>query len=203
MRSATVGILALQGDFPTHRVALELAGARVREVRRARDLPGLDGLVLPGGESTTMLKLLAREDLERPLVERLRAMLEEGRPVLATCAGLILLAARVSRPAQRSLDLLDVDVERNAYGRQIASGVFEIAGEGGFPDCRGTFIRAPRIVRLGGEVEVLARRGPDPVLLRQGTLLAASFHPEMEEGHPAYRLFLEAVGLATAPLAAP
>lgn len=188
-----VGVLALQGDFPTHRVALERAGLRVREVRDAAGLDGLAGLVLPGGESTTMLKLLDREALREPLAGAVRAGLASGLPILATCAGVVLLARSVRGPEQPSLGLLALDVERNAYGRQVASGVFALTGENGFPDAPGTFIRAPRIRRVDDGLIVLARRGDDPVLVQQGSCLAATFHPELDRDHPAYRRFVEAV----------
>jgi 5'-phosphate synthase pdxT subunit len=188
--TAPVGVLALQGDFPTHRERLEQRGIEVREVRVAADLQGLSGLVLPGGESTTMLRLLEAEGLYDPLLATIR----EDLPVLATCAGLILLAETVTRPVQRSLAVLRVAVERNSYGRQLASGIHPLRGSGGFPDCRGAFIRAPRITRVGAGVEVLASRDGDPVLVRQGPILASTFHPEMDAGHPAHELWVRSLG---------
>lgn len=180
-----VGLLALQGDFPEHAAALRRQGVETCEVRRVVDLAGLAGLVLPGGESTTMLRLLDVENLRGSLVETIRS----GLPVLATCAGVVLLAREVRHPRQDSLDLLDVTVERNAYGRQIHSGTFPLHGEGVPAGAQGVFIRAPRIVRAGPGVEVLAHRGPDPVLVRQGGILAACFHPELEADHFVTRLF--------------
>ncbi|MHC4223875.1 MAG: pyridoxal 5'-phosphate synthase glutaminase subunit PdxT [Planctomycetota bacterium] len=180
----SVGVLALQGDFAMHGEALRLLGLGTREIRKPSDLDEISGIVLPGGESTAMLHLLESEELRRPLVAALREV-----PVLATCAGLVLLARTVRRPAQASLGLLDVEVERNGYGRQVASGLYDVSGTNGFPDMVGAFIRAPRIVRVGPDVEVLARRAGDPVLVRQGALLAASFHPEVRMPNPVHELF--------------
>lgn len=180
-----VGLLALQGDFPEHAAALRRRGLETREVRRAEEFAGLAGLVLPGGESTTMLRLLDLEKLCEPLVETIHT----GLPVLATCAGVVLLAREVRNPRQDSLGVLDVTVERNAYGRQIHSGTFPLRGEEVPAGARGVFIRAPRIVRTGPGVEVLALRGQDPVLVRQGRVLAACFHPELEPDHFVTRLF--------------
>ncbi len=185
-----IGILALQGDYPSHESYLQRVGRATRQVRTAGQLEGLDALVLPGGESTTMLKLLERGALEQALVESLQS----GIPVFASCAGMILLAREVSMPEQRSLGILDCHVQRNGYGRQIHSGVFELGGENGFPNSSGIFIRAPRVLRVGPNCRVLARRGSDPVLLEQGPILAASFHPELgDERHPALDLFLERI----------
>lgn len=169
------GVLALQGDFARHAQALQRAGWTTREVRVPRDLDGLAGIALPGGESTTMLNLLDRNQLFGPL----REFCGSGVPVLATCAGLILLAREVRAPEQRSFGLLDVTVARNGYGRQIHSGTFALEGPGVPAGATGVFIRAPRILRVGPGVEVLARRGDDPVLVRQGPILAACFHPEL------------------------
>lgn len=186
--SATVGVLALQGDFREHCAAARAAGLEPRELRQRGDFAGIRGLVLPGGESTTMLRLLEIDDLFGPL----REVVQSGVPVLATCAGLILLANEVRNPAQRSLGLLDVTVDRNGYGRQIASATVPITGA--VPaGTTGVFIRAPRIVRVGPEVEVLARRDDDPVLVRSGNVLGACFHPELESEHFAIGLFAAAV----------
>lgn len=171
----TAGVLAVQGDFAAHRRALARLGVATQPVRRPHDLDGLDALVLPGGESTAMLHGIERDGLATPLA----AFLRSGRPVLGTCAGAILLARRVTNPPQRSFDALDIDVARNAYGTQLDSfespldAVDELAG------LRGVFIRAPRIRRVGAGVEVLARHGDDPVLVRRGAVWAATFHPEL------------------------
>jgi 5'-phosphate synthase pdxT subunit len=177
----TLGVLAVQGAFARHAELLTALGHQVRLVREARDLAGLDGLVLPGGESTVQLDLIGRNALEGPLVELVRA----GRPVLATCAGLILIAHGVVHPTQRSFDLLDVDVARNAYGRQLDS--FEAVSDEVLPGNGAdrasplplVFIRAPRIERVGPGVEVLARHRGEPVLVRQRNVTAATFHPEL------------------------
>ena len=184
-----VGVLALQGDFTEHVTALQRAGVRTREVRLERDLEGLDGFVLPGGESTTMLRLLDAEKLEEPVGRVLRS----GIPVLATCAGLILVARSVTNPDQRSYGLLDVAVARNGYGRQYHSGTFDLEGDALPPGTRGVFIRAPRVLECGPEVEVLARRGDDPVLMSSGPVLAACFHPELELDHPVTAMFVARV----------
>ena len=174
-----VGVLALQGDFLDHEAALQAQGLRTRQVRKAADLHGLDGLVLPGGESTTMLTLLDVEGLWAPLGASLRS----GLPVFATCAGMILLAARVENPSQRSYGLLAITVVRNGYGRQYHSGTFPLQSDVLPPGTTGTFIRAPRITAVGREVHVLAKRGDDAVLVQQGPILAACCHPELQEGH--------------------
>lgn len=177
-----VGVLALQGDFADHQDALAAFGVATRQVRVAADLHGLGGLVLPGGESTTMLKLLDVEGLWQPLFDALRS----GIPVLATCAGMILLAERVENPNQRSYGLLPITVVRNGYGRQYHSGTFLLRSEVLPAGTTGTFIRAPRIaqIRPGSGCEVLAWRDQDPVLLRSGAILAAGFHPELQPDHP-------------------
>jgi len=184
MGSGIIGVLALQGDFDAHRKALAALGARSVEVRDAAALNAVDALVLPGGESTTMLKLLRGEGL----FEALRRF-GQTRPVFGTCAGAILLAARVFNPAQESLALIDIDVERNAYGRQLDSRVARIESETG--PIEAVFIRAPVIRRAGPGVRVLARYGPDPVLVEQGLHMAATFHPELSADPLAHRRFLE------------
>jgi 5'-phosphate synthase pdxT subunit len=190
---ALAGVLALQGDFAAHALALAAAGLEVREVRRPEHLAGLDGIALPGGESTTMLELLAWGGLERPLREFCRQ-----RPTLATCAGLILLAAEVRAPSQRSLGILDVTVQRNGYGRQIRSGTVPLQSQHtDVPaDATGVFIRAPRVTRVGPRVEVLATRAGEPVLLRDRGVLAACFHPELADAHFVTRLFAASVRAA-------
>lgn len=186
-------MLALQGDFAAHEAALGKRGVPTRKLRRPQELEGLSGLVLPGGESTTMLKLLAEEGMG----EALRRAIAAGLPVLATCAGVILLAEEVSNPPQPSLGLLRVAVARNAYGRQLASTVARLVvtdrEELPVEELEGVFIRAPRVVRVGEGVKVLAKRGEDPVLLRQGAILAATFHPELSQDSPVLELFLQLV----------
>jgi pyridoxal 5'-phosphate synthase pdxT subunit len=184
-KAPTIGILALQGDFEAHARALERAGARTLLVRKPGDLTDLDGLVMPGGESTTMLKFLGRDGF----IDVLRQFLKTS-PCFATCAGCILLAREVLRPAQPSLGLLDVTVERNAYGRQIDSTILKQQTELPGDPLEMVFIRAPRITRTGIDVEVLARRGDSPTLVRQGRLLAATFHPEMTSDLRVHNLFL-------------
>lgn len=198
-RSPVVGLLALQGDFDAHRKALSERGVESVEIRVPSDLDGVAGLVLPGGESTTMLKLMEGTGLDSRLVDLIRA----GLPVLATCAGVILLAREVRHPAQRSLPILDILVERNAYGRQIDSAVvdLEVADPRtlGSATLEGVFIRAPRVTEVGEGVRILARRGGDPVLLRQGKVLAATFHPELSPGSPVIDLFLRSVRNGSQP----
>lgn len=175
---AVIGVLAHQGAVEEHLVALAEAGVEGREVRKAADLDGLDGLILPGGESTTIGKLLDRYGLIEPIRERVR----QGMGVWGTCAGMILLATRVENalPGQPLLELMDATVVRNAYGRQVDS--FETAlevPELGPEPVPAVFIRAPRIKSCGPEVEVLARHQGEVVAARQGKLLATSFHPEL------------------------
>lgn len=187
-----VGVLSLQGDFAAHGEALERAGAEPVFVRRREQLDGIDGLVIPGGESTTMLKLLRYENLLEPLAEFGRR-----KPIFGTCAGAILLAEEVSGPAQESLGLMDIDIERNAYGRQVDSRVAEIAPEPEFEKrttpgkLEAVFIRAPIIRRVGGAAKVLASYNGDPVLVEQGLHLAATFHPELTADARVHELFLE------------
>src|SRR5215831_6863105 len=187
-----VGVLALQGDFAAHGAALERAGAQPVYVREAGQLRELDGLVIPGGESTTMLKLLHYDGLMEPL-ERFG----REKPIFGTCAGAILLAKDVTHPVQESLALLDIAVERNGYGRQLDSRVTQIEPESDFirragpGNMEAVFIRAPIIRRTGPEAKVLARYQGDPVLVEQGRHLAATFHPELTPDSRAHALFLE------------
>jgi 5'-phosphate synthase pdxT subunit len=186
-----VGILALQGDFEAHARALERAGAEPILVRTAEELKSIDGLVIPGGESTTMLKLLTFMDLKEPLREFARE-----KPIFGTCAGAILLAKEVKNPAQESFNVIDLTVERNAYGRQIDSRVasiqpgsdFQTRAGGG--DVEAVFIRAPIIRRTGPGVKVLAEYEGDPVLVEQGRHLVATFHPELTQDSRVHKLFL-------------
>ncbi|HEB52190.1 MAG TPA: pyridoxal 5'-phosphate synthase glutaminase subunit PdxT [bacterium] len=190
MTSPLVGVLALQGDFADHQRSLAGFGLRTRQVRTPAELDGIDALVLPGGESTTMLRLLAVEGLFGPLGE----VLHRDIPVLATCAGLILLADRVENPVQRSYGLLPITVVRNGYGRQYHSGTFPLESDVLPSGTTGTFIRAPRITAVTGDCEVLARRDGDPVLVQKGRLLGACFHPELAPGHPVTARFAGMVG---------
>ncbi len=183
----TIGVLALQGDFAAHRRALGRLGAATVAVRKPGDLDAADGLVLPGGESTAMLRGIDRDGLEEPLT----AFLRSGRPVLGTCAGAILLARRVLNPPQRSFGALDIDVERNAYGTQIDSFAAPLDGAGPLAGTLGVFIRAPRIRRVGPGVTVLAREGGDPVLVREGPIWAATFHPELAGDDRVLRAWLD------------
>jgi pyridoxal 5'-phosphate synthase pdxT subunit len=168
---ATVGILALQGDFEAHAKALRELGLQTREVRTASEITAVDGLVLPGGESSTHLKLIEQFELEPAL----RDFVETGKPVLATCAGLILAARHVSNPSQKSLGFLDISVARNAFGRQIHS----FAAHADASDMPMVFIRAPRITEIGRNVEVMANYQGEPVLVRQNAVIGATFHPEL------------------------
>ncbi|MEO6027336.1 MAG: pyridoxal 5'-phosphate synthase glutaminase subunit PdxT [Candidatus Binatia bacterium] len=179
----TVGVLALQGDFAAHARALARVGAATAFVRKPADFAGIDALVLPGGESTAMLKGLERDGLEAPL----RDFLASRRPVLGTCAGVILLARTVTNPPQRSFGVLDVDVERNAYGTQLDSFSAVAEDGGAFAGLPTVFIRAPRILRVGAGVDVLARVDGDPVLVRAGTVWGATFHPELADDDRVHR----------------
>lgn len=190
-----IGVLALQGDYAAHAAALREAGAIASTVKTPEDLrldgKALDGIVLPGGESTTMLKFLERHGL----FEALDAFCRQ-KPTFGTCAGAILLAREVRNPPQRSLGLLDAVVERNAYGRQIDSAILHSpsALEGGPLEM--VFIRAPRFLAVGPEVETLALREGAPVLVRQGKLLAATFHPELSADRRVHRLFVDGIKAA-------
>jgi 5'-phosphate synthase pdxT subunit len=174
-----IGVLALQGAFREHVRVLREAGADAVEVRLPEHLDGLDGLVIPGGESTTMAKLASLYGLD----EAIRAF---GRPVFGTCAGMILLD-------RRHLALADLEVERNAYGRQVASFESDLDLEGEERPFRGVFIRAPRVRDAGAGVEVLAELDGEPVLLRDGNVLVAAFHPELTDDPRVHERFLELV----------
>jgi len=180
-----IGVLGIQGDYAAHAAALAEAGAEAVDVRKPEDLEGLDGLILPGGESTTMLRFLERHGL----FERLREF-AANKPVFGTCAGTILLAKEVRNPAQRSLGVLNAAVERNAYGRQIDSSIqTEPTALPGGP-MEMVFIRAPRIVQIGEGVEALATRDGFPVLVHQGNIVAATFHPELSPDRRVHRYFV-------------
>jgi pyridoxal 5'-phosphate synthase pdxT subunit len=178
-----IGVLALQGDFEAHRKVLEEEGAAVREVRTPADLEGLDALVMPGGESTTMTLGIEREGLAGPLTELIRS----GRPVLATCAGLIMLD-------REHLELLDLTARRNAFGRQLHS--FEATLElDGLGPVTGVFIRAPWVDEHGPDVEVLAELEGHPVAVRQDNILAVAFHPELTDDRSLHRWLLDRAGV--------
>jgi 5'-phosphate synthase pdxT subunit len=184
-----VGVLALQGDVREHLVALAGLGVTARPIRRATELSGLDGIVIPGGESTTICRLLDVFDLWAPLAARL----QDGLPAFGSCAGMIVLATEIldGRPDQRPLGAIDIVVRRNAFGRQVDSfeSDLEITGIDGGP-VRGVFIRAPWVERTGPGVTVLASVGEHPVAVRQGNVLATSFHPEVSGDDRLHELFL-------------
>lgn len=187
-----IGVLALQGDFEAHEQALARAGAQPSQIRNAAQLDAVDALVIPGGESTTMLKLLREEGLFDPLRE-----FGSRKPVFGTCAGAILLAREVSNPAQESLGLMDIGVERNAYGRQVDSRIVHLdpedRGRLTDADVEAVFIRAPIIRRVGEQARVLARYKENPVLVEDGRHLVATFHPELTADPRVHQLFLEKV----------
>ena len=180
-----VGVLAIQGDFEAHAALLAGFGAEPREVRTPADLEGIDGLILPGGESTTMTLGIEREGLAEPL----RDLVESGTPTLATCAGLIILD-------RNHLDVLDLTTRRNAFGRQVRSFEtnLELSGLDGGP-LRAVFIRAPWVEECGPDVEVLAEVDGHPVAVRDGNVLAVAFHPELTEDGRFHRWLLDAVGM--------
>jgi len=185
----TIGVLALQGDFAAHRRALEEAGAAVREVRVARDLQGLRGLVIPGGESSTLLRLMRLERMDQAISRFHR----EGGALLGTCAGMILLASRVRDPEQDCLGLCDLEVRRNGYGRQIDSfvgcGRIRLPGEEE-GEAEMVFIRAPRILAVGSAATAVAWMGKEPVAVIQGRILVTTFHPEMSPENIIHAYFL-------------
>jgi 5'-phosphate synthase pdxT subunit len=195
-----IGVLALQGDFALHARALArcLPPPEVVEVRKPEQLDDLDGLVIPGGESTTLLKLMEAWGFERALA----TFHEAGKPIFGTCAGLIVMARDVTHPAQPSLGLIDVGVERNAYGRQRDS--FEVRGSAALDHdpvpVHMVFIRAPRIRRVGESVRTLARHAGDPVLARQATVLVATFHPELTDDVAVHAYFCRMVAQRRTPV---
>jgi 5'-phosphate synthase pdxT subunit len=188
-----VGVLAIQGDFAAHEAALRQAGADVCEVRTAEELGQVDGLIIPGGESTTILKFILNPELD--LRQAFEEFHQAGKPIFGTCAGLILIAKDVLNPPQFSFGFIDVTVERNAWGRQKES--FEAVGEGSLngyaKPLKMVFIRAPRIRRLGSGVEQLATWQGEPVMARQGTVLVGTFHPELTGDLAVHRYFLDMV----------
>ena len=193
------GVLALQGDFAQHAKALARCGVEAVEVRKPEQLADVDGLIIPGGESTTLLKLMEEWGFV-PALERFHT---EGRPIFGTCAGLILLARDVDNPKQFSLGFIDVGVERNAYGRQRES--FEARGsaslDGRVAPIEMVFIRAPRIRRVGASVQTLARQGDEPVMAREGSVLVATFHPELTDDPTVHEYFCAMVKKARAEAA--
>jgi 5'-phosphate synthase pdxT subunit len=180
-----VGVLALQGDFDAHRRRLEELGAEVVLVKKPEQLDEIEGLVIPGGESSTFIKLLGEAGFEK-LKEFVRV-----KPTFGTCAGAILLAKEVENPKQTALGALDISIRRNAYGRQIDSSIRQGIFRGAPIEM--VFIRAPKISRLGSDVEVLASEGNDPVVVQQGKAMAATFHPELSSDPRVHRAFLELV----------
>lgn len=192
MSDDVIGVLAIQGDFAAHINMLRRVGATACEVRRTIDLDAVTGLIVPGGESTTMLKFLEQEGLAQPIIK----FAHRGKPIFGTCAGAILLAQEVYNPRQACLGLLGIAVERNAYGRQVDSFIAEVETsiEGG--PLEAVFIRAPRITTIGPNCAVLGSLNGKPVLVRERNILAATFHPEITEDDRVHRLFLEMVRTA-------
>jgi 5'-phosphate synthase pdxT subunit len=190
-----IGVLALQGDFDAHRRRLEELGAEVVLVKKPEQLDVIDGLVIPGGESGTFLKLLGDSGFEK-LKQFVRA-----KPTFGTCAGAILLATEVENPEQKGLGALNIRVRRNAYGRQIDSSIREgrLVSESGDSPLEMVFIRAPKIAHVGDGVEILATEGPDkaPVAVRQGRAMAATFHPELSDDPRIHQIFLDLCGADT------
>lgn len=184
MEAGPVAVLALQGDFEAHRKALSEIGVDSFELRRPGDLPRAGGLIIPGGESSTLWKFFEAE----PWEDAFDAFAGTGRPILGTCAGAIVLAREVSNPPQKGLALVDMAVERNAYGRQVDSFIGEVPCDVLGGKLPAVFIRAPRIRQVGPGVEVLASHGGEPVLVRQGNVVAATFHPELAGDRRLHRL---------------
>ena len=188
MGKLVIGVLALQGAYAVHADALAALGAEARLVKRPAELDGLDGLVMPGGESTTLLIHLERDGFFAALTRFVQTV-----PTFGTCAGAILLAKDVQNPAQRSLAAMDISIERNSYGRQIDSCILEAETTLPGGPIEMVFIRAPRITQVGAGVEVLASRDHDPVLVRERHLLAATFHPELSSDRRVHQYFLNMV----------
>ena len=185
LTTVLIGVLALQGDFDAHRKRLEELGAEVVLVRKPEQLDSIDGLVIPGGESSTFLRLLGEAGVEK-LKEFVRL-----KPTFGTCADAILLAQEVDNPKQAGLGAIDIGVRRNAYGRQIDSSIREGFFHGSPIEM--VFIRAPKISRVGPGVEVLATEGEDPVVVRQGNVMVATFHPELSSDSRIHQAFLDLV----------
>lgn len=188
-----IGVLALQGDFDAHRRRLEELGAKVVLVKKPEQLDGIDGLVIPGGESGTFLKLLGDKGFEK-LKQFVRL-----KPTFGTCAGAILLATEIENPRQHGLGALNIRIRRNAYGRQIDSSIRQgkflpdLEGKGGGSPIEMVFIRAPKIEEVGEGVEVVATEGSDPVAVREGSAMAATFHPELSDDTRIHQAFLNLV----------
>jgi pyridoxal 5'-phosphate synthase pdxT subunit len=183
-----IGVLAIQGDYEAHRRRLEQLGAEVTLVRKPEQLDSIDGIVIPGGESSTFLNFLA----ERGFLKKLRDFVST-KPTFGTCAGAILLARQVENPPQQSLEAMDIRIRRNAYGRQIDSSIRQAQSKLGDKPLEMVFIRAPKIVSIGKGVEVLATAGGDPVLVRQGKIMAATFHPELSDDTRVHQEFVKMV----------
>jgi 5'-phosphate synthase pdxT subunit len=181
-----VGVLALQGDFEAHQKALQRAGAEAVQVRTPDDLSRVQGLIIPGGESTTMLRLLHAANLMQPI-----KAFGQSKPIYGSCAGAILLATDVVNPEQESLKLMDIGVQRNGYGRQLDSRVVHIPTDSG--DLEAVFIRAPVILRVGKDAKVLARYNGDPVLVEEGRHLVSTFHPELTDDTRVHEMFLDKI----------
>jgi len=187
-----IGVFAIQGDYERHAAALIESGAEPSLIKTPEGLIPLDGLILPGGESTTMLKFLRPGDATNSFFDTLKAFAQE-KPVFGTCAGAILLAKEVRNPSQPSLAVLDIAVERNAYGAQRDSAILTLETKLPGEPLETVFIRAPRIVSAGPEVEILAEREGFPVLVRQGMTMAATFHPELSADRRVHKRFIELV----------
>ena len=183
-----IGVLAIQGDYEAHKARLEELGAKVTLVKKPEQLDKIDGIVIPGGESSTFLNFLA----EQGFLEKLREFVST-KPTFGTCAGAILLAKQVENPPQQSLEAMDIRVRRNAYGRQIDSSIQEIRTKLNGGPLEMVFIRAPKIVGTGKSVEVIATFGGNPVLVRQGNKMAATFHPELSADTRVHQEFLNMV----------
>src|SRR5690242_12675687 len=184
-----LGVLAIQGDYEAHKARLQELGANVTLVRKPEQLDAVDAIVIPGGESSTFLNFLS----ERGFLKKLRDFVST-KPTFGTCAGAILLAKEVENPPQESLGALDIRIRRNAYGRQLESSIQHASTKLGEPPLEMVFIRAPKIVGTGHDVEVLASDGADPVLVRQGHIMACTFHPELSSDTRVHAAFLALVG---------
>ena len=193
-----IGIVAIQGDFAAHAAMLRELGAETVEVRTVQDLEGCDGIILPGGESTTQLQFLKEEGL----FDAIRKFAKQGGAVFGTCAGAILLATKVTNPSQDSLDLLDMTVLRNGYGRQLASDVFFEPSTLKQEPLEMVFIRGPVIEEIGQGIAVLARHEGKPALVEKGNVLAATFHPELTDDSTVHQHFLEMAAQSRAVTAA-